>query len=281
MAAPAVTPHALRPYRAIVDARFRMLLQYRAAAVAGLWTQLFFGLVILSIYEGFYRSTTRAQPMTFQQICSYVWLGQALLGMLPWNADADVRAMVRTGAVAYELCRPIDLYGLWYARAVAWRTAPTVLRALPMCLIAAIGLPLVGLDEWRLAAPPSLASAIAFGATLVCTLSLGCALTTLVNISLLWTISGEGAVILMTALVTFFSGMIVPLPLFPDWAQPIVQALPFAGLVDLPFRVFTGHIPPRAVVSVLQHQLVWTVILVLSGRWLLSRGLRRIVVQGG
>jgi ABC-2 type transport system permease protein len=273
--------HALRPYLAILSARFRMLLQYRAAALAGLWTQIFFGFVILGIYEAFYRSSTREQPMTFAQIASYVWLGQALLAMLPWNADAEVRAMVRTGAVAYELCRPIDLYGLWFARALASRTAPTVLRAVPMCLIASIGLPLLGLDEWRLAPPPALTSAFAFGVTLLCTLLLGCAMSTLINISLLWTISGEGAVILMTALATFLSGMIVPLPLFPDWAQPIVRALPFAGLVDLPFRVFVGHIPPGAVGLVLLHQIAWMLGLVLTGRWLLRRGLRRIVVQGG
>jgi ABC-2 type transport system permease protein len=258
-----------------------MLLQYRAAALAGLWTQIFFGVVLLMIYEGFYGSTTARQPMAFADVVSYVWLGQALLAMLPWNADAELRAMVRSGAVAYELCRPIDLYSLWYARALAWRTAPTILRAVPMCVIAAVLLPLIGLGEWRLATPPSTASALAFAATLVCTLLLGCALTTLINVSLLWTISGEGAVILLTTLVTFLSGMIVPLPLFPDWAQPIVRALPFAGLVDLPFRVFTGHIPPAGAVSVLQHQILWTLTLVLLGRWLLSHGIRRVVVQGG
>ena len=101
------------------------------------------------------------------------------------------------------------------------------------------------------------------------------------NVSLLWTLNGEGAVLLMAASVTFFSGMIIPLPLFPDWTQPIVQALPFAGLVDLPFRVYIGHIPPRDVVAVLRHQLLWTIALVLFGRWLLARGMRRIVVQGG
>jgi ABC-2 type transport system permease protein len=58
-------------------------------------------------------------------------------------------------------------------------------------------------------------------------------------------------------------------------------ALPFAGLVDLPFRVFTGHIPPEAVVGVLQHQIFWTIALVLFGRWLLSQGMRQVVVQGG
>ena len=276
-----MTARWLSPYRAILSARFRMLLQYRAAALAGLWTQIFFGLVLLMIYEAFYRSTMLRQPMTFAEIVTYVWLGQALLAMLPWNADAEIRAMIRSGAVAYELCRPIDLYSLWYVRALAWRTAPTILRAVPMCLIAAVVLPLIGLGEWRLASPPSVASAAAFGVTLVCTLLLGCALTTLINISLLWTISGEGAVILLTALVTFLSGMIVPLPLFPDWAQPVVQALPFAGLVDLPFRVFTGHIPAGAVAFVLQHQIFGTIALVVFGRWLLSQGMRRVVVQGG
>jgi ABC-2 type transport system permease protein len=271
----------LRPYRAILRARFEMLLQYRAAALAGLWTQIFFGLVLLMIYEAFYRSTTAPQPMTFPEVVSYVWLGQALLAMLPWNADAEIRAMVRSGAVAYELCRPIDLYALWYARALAGRTAPTILRAVPMFVFAVVVLPLIGLGEWRLASPPSTAAALVFAATLVCTLLLGCALSTLINISLLWTISGEGAVILLTTLAPFLSGMIVPLPLFPNWAQPIVQALPFAGLVDLPFRVYTGHIPTGNVVSVLQHQILWTIALVLFGRWLLSRGMRRVVVQGG
>ena len=125
----------LRPYLAIVGARFRMLLQYRAAAIGGMWTQIFFGLVLIMVYEAFYRSTHRAAADDVPQIVSYVWLGQALLAMLPWNADAEVRAMVRSGAVAYELCRPVDLYSLWYARALALRTAPTVLRAVPMCVV--------------------------------------------------------------------------------------------------------------------------------------------------
>lgn len=272
---------AVRPYRAVLSARFRMLLQYRAAALAGLWTQIFFGLVLLMIYEAFYRSSTAPQPMTFAEIVSYVWLGQALLAMLPWNADAEIRAMVRSGAVAYELCRPVDLYALWYVRAIALRTAPTLLRAIPLSVFAALVLPLIGLDEWALASPPSTAAAVAFGATLVCTLLLGCALTTLINISLLWTVSGDGAAVLLTSLATLLSGMIVPLPLFPDWAQPIIQRLPFAGLVDLPFRVFTGHIPAADAVLVLGHQITWTVVLVLAGKWLLSRGMRRVVVQGG
>ena len=42
----------LRPYRAILSARFRMLLQYRAAALAGLWTMSQYP---LEIYRPWFR----------------------------------------------------------------------------------------------------------------------------------------------------------------------------------------------------------------------------------
>ena len=37
----------MRAYRAMMSARFRVLLQYREAALAGIATQLFFGVVII------------------------------------------------------------------------------------------------------------------------------------------------------------------------------------------------------------------------------------------
>jgi ABC-2 type transport system permease protein len=270
----------MKPFLAILSARFRMMLQYRAAALAGLWTQCFFGLVMVMVYESFYVSSGRAQPMNLSQVISYVWLGQALLAVLPWNVDIEIRGMVRSGAIAYELCRPVDLYNLWYARAMAWRTAPAVLRAVPMVLIATLLLPALGLGDWRLRLPMPLAG-LSFAAAIGCTVLLSSAITTLVNISLLWTIAGEGVNVLLMALVTLLSGMIVPLPLFPTWAQPILMLLPFAGLVDLPYRIYNGNIAPGSVPWVLLHQLVWTGVLVLLGRWLLARGMRRVVVQGG
>jgi ABC-2 type transport system permease protein len=266
-------PSHLSAYWALVSARFRTLLQYRAAAVAGMGTQLFFGLVLVMIYEAFYRSSSGPQPMAYQDVVTYVWLGQAFLAMLPWNVDRELQALIRSGAVAYELLRPLDLYATWYCRVVALRTAPTLLRSLPIVVAARLFL--------GMRPPPSLGSAGAWALAMVGSLLLGCAITTLMNISLLWTISGEGLAQLVPALVLVFSGMLVPLPLLPAWAQPVLNALPFRGLIDVPFRLYLGHIPPEQVGPLLAHQLAWTAALVLLGRWVLARGQRRLVVQGG
>ena len=126
----------MRPYLSVLSARIRMLLQYRAAALAGMSTQLFWGLIRVMIFEAFYRTATQAQPMTYAEVVNYVWLGQVLFALLPWAPDNDVRIMVRTGTVAYELVRPVDLYAFWYSRALANRVAPTLLRSAPLFCLA-------------------------------------------------------------------------------------------------------------------------------------------------
>jgi ABC-2 type transport system permease protein len=270
----------MTPYLAVLGARFRLLLQYRVAALAGLWTQIFFGLVLVMVYEAFYRSAG-APPLAFAQLASYVWLGQALFATLPWNVDPELRAMVRSGAVAYELCRPVDLYGLWLARAVAQRTAPAVLRALPLAVFAAVVLPALGLGAWRLTAPASLAAGLGFAASLACALVLGSAMSALINVLLLWTLAADGLTILLASAVSLGCGLAVPLPLLPDGVQAVLRWLPFAGVFDLPLRIYTGALPAADLASVLARQLGWAAALALFGRGLLARGVRRIVVHGG
>ena len=112
-------------------------------------------------------------------------------------------------------------------------------------------------------------------------LGLAAAFSVLLTISLLYTISGEGITRLAPTLMYVFSGMLLPLPLMPAWAQPIVNFLPFHDIIDTPFRLYSGNIPVTKLGSVLAHQLIWLIVLVGAGRILLQRATHRLVVQGG
>ena len=46
----------MRGYTAVFSIRFKQILQYRAAAVASLTTQFFFGMIIVMAYRAFYRA---------------------------------------------------------------------------------------------------------------------------------------------------------------------------------------------------------------------------------
>ncbi len=263
----------MKLYFAILSARMRVLVQYRMAALAGFVTQLFWGLIRMMIFIAFYESTTKEMPMTMEETITYVWLGQAMLLLMPWNMDAEIAAMVRTGNVAYELVRPVNLYWLWYCRSAAMRMAPLLLRAVPMFIVAGLFL--------GLKAPPSLAAGCAFAVSFVGAWLLSAAITTWLATLLFWTISGDGLARILPSFFIVFSGLALPLPLFPDWAQPFLNAQPLRGIMDVPFRLYMGHIPPSEVGWMLLHQLGWTALIVAFGEAMTRWGLRRVVVQGG
>ncbi len=272
--------YVLRPYVAVVRVRFNLLLQYRAAAMAGFVTQCWWGGIKVMVLTAFFATSTAA-PMTLPQAIDYVWLGQALFTMLPWSGDPDVARMVRTGDVAYERLRPLDTYTFWYSRAVARRTANPALRALPMLLTAGVVFRLVGWSAYALGAPAGASAALLFVASIGFVIALSAAVSVLIDALTVATLSDRGITVLVSPLVIVLSGSLVPLPLFPDWMQPILRNQPFAGLMDTPFRIYSGHLTDGAALLALARQAVWVIVLVVVGRAAMARVMSRLQTQGG
>ena len=266
----------MRAYFSIIRLRFQVQMQYRAAAIAGFFTQFFFGFVRVMVFNAFYASTNITQPMSLRQAITYSWLVQVTFRLIPWYGDTEMINMVRNGGLSYELCRPINLYSAWYCRLIALRIVPFVLGGIPTLLVASL-LP----DNYGLAAPASGSALVTFLVSMLFALILGCAVTNMVSISALWTISGEGMQRILPTAVMFLSGLVIPLPFFPDWAQPILALLPFSSLADAPFRFYVGSVAPAALPAYLGLQIVWTALFVGLGLWLMKAATRRVVLQGG
>jgi ABC-2 type transport system permease protein len=259
-------------YLAILKIRMKALLQYRAAAFAAICAQLFWGIITVMIFRAFYAGSS-AEPISLNQTITFIWLGQALLQLIPWSIDKEIEAQVKNGNVAYELIRPLHLYGLWFARSFALRLIPTLMRCLPIFVFGGL--------FFGLSAPVSLQAGLAFFLSVIFALLLSSAMTTAVLISLFWTVSGEGIQRLLPHFTVLFSGMVVPLPLFPSWMQPFLNVQPFRGVMDIPCRLYTGVIPASDAMYYFAFQLAWICAFVLFGKWLMHRAMKSFVIQGG
>ncbi len=277
MAAPA--PFA--PYLAAFRARFQVTLQYRAAALAGFATQCWWGGLKIMIYAAFFATGARLAPMSLAHTITYTWLSQAFLLLEPWNADPEVAEMVRSGAVAYERLRPLDAWGWWYARALAWQAARILPRAGLMFALAAIVLPLVGLGRWSLAPPAGLAASGLFLASLAAAALLSASMIVLLDIIVVAAMTDRGANVLAAPLAGLLSGGILPLAFFPAWMVGPLRLQPFAGLVDIPFRIYFADLAGAGALAAIALQLGWFVVLALAGRWALAAAMARLQVQGG
>ena len=69
----------VRKFLSLFRIRFSAGIQYRAAALAGIATQIAWGFLNIMLYMMFYRGNADAFPMTLQALVSYMWLRQAFL----------------------------------------------------------------------------------------------------------------------------------------------------------------------------------------------------------
>lgn len=267
----------MRALAAVFRINFDQQIQYRVAALAGLATQYAFGFMYIRMYLAFYQSNPSAFPLTLPELMSYMWLQQGLLtAMMLWFLDQTIFDDIVSGNVAYEFCRPVDLYRYWFIRNVSRRLARVVLRMVPLFLVAAL-LP----APYTLLPPPNLYQAVMFVISLALAFYLVNTLGMLMYAATVYTMNPMGVRMLFASLVDLLAGSIVPIPLFPEAVRRVLELLPFGSIQNAAFLIYSGHIGPDRMAQTLLLQVFWCIALTLLGRALFSRMQQRISIQGG
>ncbi len=267
----------MKKYISFLRIRFITGLQYRAAAWGGIATQFAWGGMTILMFKAFYESDASAFPMEFSQLASYIWLQQALLTLFnSWFFDNEIFETITSGSIAYEMCRPFDMYAMWFTKNVATRLSRVVLRCLPI-IIFAILLP----APYNLSAPSGIITFLLFIVSSIFGLFVIVSLGMLLYISAFYTISTNGIKVIAVSTIDLLTGALIPIPFFPEWLQPIMFALPFASIQSTPFLIYVGQMSGMQVLSSITLQAFWIVALVIIGKLMMKNALKKVVAQGG
>lgn len=264
-------------YLSYFKLKFITGLQYRAAALAGISTQFFFGFVYISVYVAFYESGSSNLPMQLNELISYVWLNQSLYSLIYlWYKDREILNMIKTGNIAYELLRPQDLYLMWCHKILGERLSRVVLRFLPVILVAVI-LP----KPYNLDLSITLPVFLLFIISMILSSILMTVLVVLYHVICLFTLDEKGVVNIFMVVSDILSGIIIPIPFFPKFMQNISNVLPFRYISDFPFRLYVGNITLNEGLVGIIVQIIWIIILFIIGKLLTKKALKKAVIQGG
>jgi ABC-2 type transport system permease protein len=263
-----------RAVLALVGAGFRRQSRYRGAMLGGALTNSVFGLLRASIVTATIASAGgQLQGYQALQGVTYVWVGQALIGPLQlffWN---DLALRVRTGDIAVDLARPMDLQLQYAAQDAGRALAIFVPRGAPILLVGALTFGL---------ALPSDPLAYLAGAVSTCLgIAISFACRYLVNLAAVWMLDVRGLLTVYVTVATTLCGMIVPVHWFPPWLAAIGAATPFPSMLQAPADVFTGRVGGADLLGVLAIQLIWLAVMVTAGQLVQRLGTRYLVVQGG
>jgi ABC-2 type transport system permease protein len=263
----------MRLFWELVKISFQRYLSYRAAALAGLATNFFFGLLRAAVLTALYGARQEVAGISLQGAVTYTGLTQALIVFLSLFGWYELMYSVHSGDVSSDLLKPMNYYGFWLAQDCGRAIAGLLMRGLPIMLAYAL--------MFGITLPRGVVQWLALGAVLVLSWLLSFAWRFLLNLAAFWTPNALGFGRFGYALTWFLSGFVMPLRLFPTWFVRLCYLTPFPHMVNTIVEVYLGVVSGPALVQALLGQLLWVLILVAAGQLVLRAGVRQLVIQGG
>ncbi len=264
----------MRLYLELARRSFRQQLTYRGAALAGIFTNGIFGVMIASVYLGLYRSQDGGESVvrgwSAEQTVTLVWINQSLLMTVFMWGWWEVIRTIQSGEIVMDLLKPMDFFGYWLARDLGRAAAHFLIRGVPTFA--------VGVVLFNVLAPRSLLHGVAFLASIPLAVIVSFTFRFSLNLAGFWVLDHRGISYLSMAVLNLLSGFLIPLAFFPTPLRIVAEALPFRAIIMIPNEIYLGHVHP---LSGLLFQCFWIVAMTAGARWILGKGTRKVVVQGG
>lgn len=257
-------------------AAFRVSLLSVLAYPAELWLRTVFLFIIMLVFSALWHTTyeelgqSRLGGLSLSQLLWYLAITESIMLSRPRTAiqfDADVRS----GQLAYDLARPYSYLLFRFAQTCGERlprflTTLAVAVALATVFSGGVG---VGWDGLA-AGLPVLALALTLDYLFVLTI---CLLA-------FWVEDTSAFLFIYDRFLMILGGMLLPLELFPDALAAVARALPFAGIVYAPARMFVAPDLGDGL-ALVARQLGWLAVALLAGGWLFRYATRRLQSNGG
>ena len=222
-----------RVYWRLLAAGFRRQSTYRLAALGGLTANITFGMIKVAVLFATVRAAGgQLHGYDIESMSTYIWLSQGLLGCVNLDGRTDLALRVKSGQVAVDFLRPIDLQATTIATEVGRSLFSLLPRGIPSVLV---GVFLVGM-----AMPGNPAFYLLGAVSLILATATSAATVYLVAVAGFWLVETRGLRIFYQLISGFLSGLVLPLSLFPGWLGTVAEATPFPSMMQYPVNVLSG-----------------------------------------
>ncbi len=263
----------LSAYLDLIRIRFLMVLAYRVNYYSGIIIYVINIGAYYFLWKAIYGSSETLGGMTVTQMTTYVavsWMARAFYFN---NLDREIANEIKDGSVAIQFIRPYPYLIVKMMQGLGEGVFRLLFFMAPGMAIAVFLFPV------RLPGDPSVWAV--FLLMLLFSFLINSQINIVTGLLAFFVENNEGMMRMKRVAVDLFSGLIIPLSFFPDWAESVLKLLPFQAITYLPGAVFTGKVTGSAVYGVLGVQLFWFLLLIVPIAWIWRRARHRLFVQGG
>lgn len=255
----------------------RLVFLEKLAYTKALWVDIAGTMAAIFIYYFLWRVVFQKQQelagYTMVQMITYVILSKILSSQFSGGINRTFAQWIYSGEIGSELIRPVSLFTNLFGRRVGEFGFYIIFKAIPVMILSFLILGGKG--------PAGFAHFVLFFISVCVSIVLMFYFEMIFGIGTIYILSTSAMCFLKQALLELLSGGIVPLAVFPDVIENILNILPFAGMVSVPVNIFLGkYTMPESLIYIM-IQTVWCFGMSLAAHWCCRKALKRVVVQGG
>lgn len=252
---------------------FRRHLTYRAATIAGLLTNFFFGWLKVSVLLALYNGRSVVEGISQNDLYAFVALTQAALTYLAMFGWYELMESVHTGEIGADLLKPMSYFRFWLAKDAGRATVALLLRGVIIMLFFGLVFPMSFPTDWL--------HWVWLGTAVLFSWLVSFTFRFLVNLAAFWSPNARGMINAGFIFGWLLSGFLMPLRLLPEWLQTIAYLTPFPYMLNLVVELYLGLLQGPELVQALLLQLAWAAGMAIVGQLVLKTAVRRLVILGG
>ena len=268
----------LKVYLPFASNELKRQMAYKGAFYLFLFISLFGSFISYYLWKAIYGSASgnTIGGLTEQEMIVYVFMVYVTSSVVTISIADWVSEDVVKGLVAMNLIKPID-----YRMSLIWRASgqmfyrflmPSVFVGIGMEVykVKALGMPVVDPVTVLLYVLSACMSFLLYVLFDFC-----------FGMIAFFTTYIFGMLMAKEALLSFLMGQLIPLSMFPGWAQTIFEFLPFPSMIYTPVMIYLGKYQGAELAFALGRQFLWVLLLYGLGSLIWKRVTKRLVVLGG
>lgn len=253
--------------------QFLKMLAYRGQYFTGIITYSINIGAYFFLWEAIYQTKNNVGGFSLQQMITYTAIGWMTRTFYFNNLDREISEDVKNGRIATELIRPYNYQLVKLSQALGEAVFRLTLFTLPGVVVVFL--------LFKISLPVNSGSFLLYILSILGSFFINSQINFVVGLTAFYTLNSYGVMRTKRVIIDVFSGLLLPLTLFPDWAQNVMKFLPFQGIAYLPNMIYTGKLDGYQAYRALGSQLLWIVILFIIGQIIWKRAINTLVIQGG
>lgn len=266
----------MRLYFEFIKNAFQSNTAYRMDTIIRFFSRIIYILVWTAIWTALYASNaitdSRSGVISLKEMLTYVVLSTGVTIFISNNIIEKLDDKIRSGEIAADLIKPMKFKACLLCGTIGDCLYLTVFQLIPYMVVAAL---IFSINY------PSWTNLLLFTISILNGTFIYYSISYLIGLIGFWYMSVWHLERLLEDAVRLLAGSVIPLWFFPNFLAAISDYLPFKLIYYSPIAIYLGKINLEGAYKTILLQVLWIVILLLIERVMWTKGIKKLVVQGG